>query len=76
MYNYNYGIGKCDGVYTDLALERRRADLNESGVEYTKELCPPGTWERVRITSDAGAKKHRQAAWNIRHSDTAEARRG
>lgn len=56
MYNYNYGAGKSDGVYTDLALERRRADLSESGVEYTKELCPPGTWERVRITSEAGAK--------------------
>lgn len=56
MYNYNYGAGRSDGVYTDLALERRRADLSESGVEYTKELCPPGTWERVRITSDAGAK--------------------
>ena len=56
MYNYNYGAGRSDGVYTDLALERRRADLSESGVEYTKELCPPGTWERVRITSEAGAK--------------------
>ena len=56
MYNYNYGIGACDGTYTDLALERRRADLTETGVEYSKQLCPPGTWERVRVTSDAGAK--------------------
>ena len=56
MYNYNYGISVCDGAYTDLAIERRRADLTETGVEYAKELCPPGTWERVRITSDSGAR--------------------
>ena len=56
MYNYNYGISVCDGAYTDLAIERRRADLTETGVEYSKELCPPGTWERVRITSDSGAR--------------------
>ncbi len=56
MYNYNYGVNVSDGLYTDLALERRRADLTERGVEYNKELCPPGTWERVRITSEEGAK--------------------
>lgn len=56
MYNYNYKVGICDGTYTDLALERRRADLSEVGVEYKKELCPPGAWERVRVTSEAGAK--------------------
>lgn len=56
MYNYNYGVNVNDGLYTDLALERRRADLGERGVEYSKELCPPGTWERVRITSDEGER--------------------
>ena len=56
MYNYNYTISICDGAYTDLAIERRKADLTQRGVEYTKELCPPGTWERVRITSEEGAR--------------------
>lgn len=56
MYNYNYGVSTSDGLYTDLALERRRADLSERGVEYAKELCPPGTWEHVRITSDEGER--------------------
>ncbi len=56
MYNYFYGKEYSVEPYTDLALERRRADLSEDGVEYEKELCPPGTWERVRITSEAGAK--------------------
>ena len=55
MYNFNYRSSACDGAYTDLAIERRKADLSESGVEYTKELCAPGTWEKVRVTSDAGA---------------------
>ena len=56
MYNYSYGVSICDGTYTDLAIERRRADLGEAGVEYEKRMCPPGTWERVRVTSDAGAR--------------------
>lgn len=56
MYNYFYGKEYSVEPYTDLALERRRADVYEEGVEYEKELCPPGTWERVRITSEKGAR--------------------
>ena len=56
MYNYYYGKEMTDGeLYTDLAIERRRADLKQGGVDYAKEMCTPGTWERVRVTSDEGA---------------------
>ena len=41
--------------YTDLACERRRADLNLKGVEYKKEVTAGGTWERIKITSLEGA---------------------
>ncbi len=57
MYGYfterNY---KGDLPYTDLALERRQADLDIPGVEYTKEGCRPGYWERIRISSKSGAE--------------------
>ena len=54
MYNYSY---RCDdGQYTDMAIERRKADLTRNGVEYSKELCPAGYWERISVKSDAGAE--------------------
>lgn len=40
--------------YTDLAAERRRADVECEGVEYEKKITLIGTWERVRITSEEG----------------------
>lgn len=42
--------------YTDLATERRRANTEICGVEYTKQDFAEGTLERVRITTEAGAK--------------------
>lgn len=45
-----------DHPYTDLACERRRADTSILGVDYKKELGIVGTWERIRISSDAGAQ--------------------
>lgn len=57
MYNYYYAVeGEGSGLYTDLAVERRRAELKDTGVEYGKEMCPPGTWEHVRVTSEDGAR--------------------
>ena len=41
---------------SDLATERRRADVNIPGVEYKKEKTRVGTWERISILSDEGAK--------------------
>ena len=46
---------KKDG-YTDLAIERRRADPRARGVEYTSRECPAGIWECVRIYSEEGAR--------------------
>ncbi|MBQ7357016.1 MAG: GPR endopeptidase [Clostridia bacterium] len=42
--------------YTDLACERRRADESVEGVEYERERLGELTWERIKITSDIGAK--------------------
>ena len=57
MYGYfterNYG---GDLPYTDLALERRRADVDMPGVEYVKERSRVGYWERIRISSKRGAE--------------------
>lgn len=57
MYGYfcdgNY---KGDLPYTDLALERYRADLNIPGVEYSKDICPIGYWERIKISTKAAAE--------------------
>ena len=43
-------------LYTDLAVERRRADSNIRGVEYTSSECDSGIWECVRIFSEEGAR--------------------
>lgn len=45
------------GAYgSDLAVERRRANTGISGVEYRQERAIIGSWERIRITSEEGAK--------------------
>ena len=41
--------------YTDLAVERRRADTEYPGVEFKTYPAVSGTWESVRITSPVGA---------------------
>ena len=57
MYGY-FTERKYNGTlpYTDLALERHRADPDIPGVEYTKELCHVGQWERIRISTRRGAE--------------------
>lgn len=42
--------------YTDLALERRRADIDIPGVEYRKESAAVGSWERIKISTKRGAE--------------------
>ena len=49
--NYN-----GDLPYTDLALERHRADLSLPGVEYSKEETSYGSLERIKISSKSGAE--------------------
>ncbi len=45
-----------DFPYTDLACERRRADLTVGGIEYKREIAPGGTWERIKVTTPEGAR--------------------
>ncbi len=47
---------KGDMPYTDLALERHRADISLPGVEYSKEKTPVGSLERIKISSKIGAE--------------------
>ncbi len=48
--DYNYSS------YSDLALERRRANTEIDGVSYTKEKGVYGEWEKIEIKSIAGEK--------------------
>lgn len=41
---------------SDLALERRRADVDLPGVEYRRERADIGSWERIKIRSEEGAR--------------------
>ena len=49
-------MSDIDAFYTDLACERRRADLNCSGIEYKKESNINGVWERIKVKDKEGAK--------------------
>ena len=42
---------------SDLACERRRANLCEPGIEYAKTQGTIGVWERVTVTSEEGARQ-------------------
>jgi len=57
MYNYYY-VNECSDkdFYTDLATERRKADVKCDGIEYEKESSIIGAWERVRVTSEEGER--------------------
>ncbi len=57
MYGYfTESSYKGDLPYTDLALERRKADIEIPGIEYSKENCSVGCWERIRISTKRGAE--------------------
>ncbi len=47
---------KGDMPYTDLALERHKADISLPGVEYSKQETPVGSLERIKISSKIGAE--------------------
>ncbi|MBE6533127.1 MAG: GPR endopeptidase [Ruminococcaceae bacterium] len=47
---------KGDFPYTDLATERRRADVELAGVEYKREQGIIGEWEKIKITTKKGAE--------------------
>ena len=41
---------------SDLAMERRRASTYVEGVDYKRDVCLGGVWERLKVTSQAGEK--------------------
>ena len=41
---------------SDLAMERRKASTYVEGVEYRRDVGLGGVWERLKVTSDAGAQ--------------------
>ena len=41
---------------SDLALERRRADLQVDGIHYRKERAPIGVFEKITVTTKEGAR--------------------
>ena len=59
MGNYGYFTDRPSDdhiPYTDLACERRRADAEVHGVDYSEEAASCGKWERIRISSEVGAE--------------------
>ena len=51
--NLYCGAGAFD---SDLALERRRASTFVEGVDYKRDVCIGGVWERIKVTSEAGER--------------------
>ena len=45
----------CD-FDSDLALERRRVSTYVSGVDYKRDVCLGGVWERIKVVSEEGEK--------------------
>ena len=52
QYNFNSEVF----FDSDLAMERRKASTYVEGVEYKRDVCIGGVWERLKITSEAGEK--------------------
>lgn len=53
MYEYFCDMGAPE---SDLACERRKADVSSNGVEYSKHFSVGGIWERIKITNEEGAR--------------------
>ena len=41
---------------SDLAMERKKASTYVEGVDYKRDVCLGGVWERLKITSEAGER--------------------
>ena len=57
--NENYSFDpfrQSDAYDSDLALERRRASTYVEGVDYKRDVCIGGVWERLKVTSAAGER--------------------
>lgn len=57
--NDSYGsdiLRQNENYESDLALERRRASTYVEGVEYKRDVCLGGVWERLKVTSASGER--------------------
>ena len=45
-----------DSFDSDLALERKKASTYVEGVDYKRDVCLGGVWERLKVTSEAGER--------------------
>lgn len=52
----NYGFYDSGEFDSDLALERRRASTFVDGVDYKRDVCIGGVWERIKVRNEAGEK--------------------
>jgi len=55
MYDYYEKRNEAEiSMFTDLAVERRRANPDTPGIKYDKKKTRGGTWETVKVTSVEG----------------------
>lgn len=55
--NFIFEFPYQNDVYeSDLALERRKASTYVEGVDYKRDVCLGGVWERLKVTSEAGER--------------------
>ncbi len=52
----NYTFNTNAGYDSDLAMERKRVSTFVDGVDYRRDVCIGGVWDRLKITSEAGEK--------------------
>ena len=46
----------AEAFESDLALERRKMSTFVEGVDYKRDVCLGGVWERIKVSSEAGEK--------------------
>lgn len=57
MHSYYYEKERSEkDFFTDLASERRKADVKCDGIEYERCSALVGEWEKVRITTEEGER--------------------
>ena len=49
-------LNSTDEFDSDLAMERRRVSCYVDGVDYKRDVCFGGVWERIKVTSEQGEK--------------------
>lgn len=67
-----YGSQNSGKFIGDLAAERRRANPNVRGVEFSEMRCPIGSWEQIKITTPAAEESIGRP---IGHYDTLNTKR-